>query len=484
MGQLRLPLAKLFPRRQVDRPLQAWCLGLILLWAFCLALRFWGLGRFNTLVFDEIYFARFGHHYLTQTPFFDGHPPLGKYFIAVGIWLQGFTTWGYRWMNALVGSLIPIIIAGIAERLTHRYRFALLAGAFASLDGLLLVESRYALLNVYLLFFGLLAHYCFLTALDSRRQWLWIVCTALCIGATAAVKWNGLGLALGLYALWGLCWLAARLKVLPPGKLGQQLARLSPLVMAGMVAIASLCYSLIWIPHLLQNPASEPSSWTELFSNFGQLHTQILTYHQRVGSGPEVHPYCAAWHTWPLMLRPLSYFYQRASDPTALVPIYGPSLPTASTPWIFDVHAIGNPPLWWASTLAMLCLLFQVGHWGITRLRIALLSASDHPSRLALPAPWVSLYLCINYTANFLPWTLVSRCTFIYHYMPAAVFSSLAAAWFVDQGLSHPHRLLRVIALMMVWLAILGFIFWLPIYLGLPLSQTGWQLRLRFPSWI
>ncbi|NJN39333.1 MAG: phospholipid carrier-dependent glycosyltransferase, partial [Acaryochloridaceae cyanobacterium CSU_3_4] len=69
-------------------PLPLWFWGgLLCTWLFALALRFWGLARFNTLVFDEVYFAKFGHHYLTHTEFFDAHPPLGKYLIALGITL-------------------------------------------------------------------------------------------------------------------------------------------------------------------------------------------------------------------------------------------------------------------------------------------------------------------------------------------------------------------------------------------------------------
>jgi dolichyl-phosphate-mannose-protein mannosyltransferase len=454
----------------------SWAISLGLLWGIALLLRFWGLARFDTLVFDEVYFAKFGHNYLTQTPFFDAHPPLGKYLIAIGIWLQGFTPWGYRWMNALVGSLIPIVIVGIAYRLSHRHRFALLAGAFTVLDGLLLVESRYALINVYLLFFGLLTHYCFLSALESRRRWQWLTLTAICIGATAAVKWNGLGLVLGLYLIWALSWVLARFELLPPWKQIISLSHLSPLTMvAYMGAIALTCYSLIWIPHLQQNPDH----------GFWHLHHEMLLYHQRVGSGPDVHPYCAPWHTWPLMQRPLSYFYQRATSPTALVPIYGPSLPAKSTPWIFDVHGMGNPPLWWTSTLAILLLLGQLVYWGNKRITALLAAGAEAPSKQIETNMWVPLYLCLNYAANLLPWIFVSRCTFIYHYMPAATFSSLAAAWMIDGWLEHStSKVLRVLALFLLSLAVLGFVFWLPIYLGLPLSQADWHLRLRFRSWV
>ncbi len=454
-----------------------WVPSLALLWGLALLLRFWGLERFNTLVFDEVYFAKFGQNYLTQTPFFDAHPPLGKYLIAFGIWLQGYTSWGYRWMNALVGSLIPLVIVGIAYRLTHRRRYALLAGTLSLLDGLLLVESRYALINIYLLFFGLLAHYCFLTALEKRQRCLFLTFSAICIGATAAVKWNGLGLVLGLYIFWAICWTLAKLRVALLDQIAVRCSRLSPVMMLiYMGSIALFCYGLLWIPHLQQN--SDYNVW--------QLHHEMLTYHQRVGSGPDVHPYCAPWHTWPFMQRPLSYFYQRATNPEALVPIYGPSLPSDSTPWIFDVHAMGNPPLWWASTLAIMLLLGQLLYRGNAKI----VTLFDRQEALTPNAPevskttWGAIYLCVNYAANLLPWVLVSRCTFIYHYMPSATFSSLAAAWIIDGWLDHSSRYLRVIAMMVLWLAILGFLFWLPVYLGLPMTQADWHLRFRFPSWI
>jgi dolichyl-phosphate-mannose-protein mannosyltransferase len=450
-----------------------WPLGLGLIWGVALVLRFWGLERFHTLVFDEIYFARFGHHYLTQTPFFDGHPPLGKYFIAIGIWLQGFTPWGYRWMNALVGSLIPILVSGIAYRLSHRHRFALIAGAFAVLDGLLLVESRYALINIYLLFWGLLTHFCFLTALEKRRRWLWLTLTGISMGATIAVKWNGLWLILGPYSVWAIGWGLSHFKQLPKWKPALRLVHLSPFIMVGyMGIIAVTCYGLIWIPHLQQN----------VDHNFWQLHSEILAYHRRIGSGPEVHPYCAAWYTWPWLIRPLSYFYQRGISPSGPMPVYGPPLPTEATPWIFDVHGMGNPPLWWFSTIAILLLLGQAGYWGFSRLQTQQTTTLSTRPQLTSTI-WVPLYLCINYAANLLPWILVSRCTFIYHYLPAAIFSSMAAAWLIDQWLDS-SRTLRIIALICLNLAVLGFLFWLPIYLGLPLSQADWQLRLPIRPWI
>lgn len=165
-------------------------IGLTAIFFISVVLRFWGLGRFNTLVFDEVYYAKFANNYLTGTHFFNAHPPLSQYIIAIGMWIgshlpigqdtvNSFTgslrsTWSYRWLNALTGSFIPLVVAALAYQLNRRKGFALIAGLFAAVDGLFLVESRYALNNVYLDIFGLLGQLLFLIALSQQRQRRWV----------------------------------------------------------------------------------------------------------------------------------------------------------------------------------------------------------------------------------------------------------------------------------------------------------------------
>lgn len=453
-------------------------LGILGIWGLSLGLRFWGLSRFNTLVFDEIYFAKFGHNYLTHTAFFDAHPPLGKYLIAVGIWLEGFNPWGYRWMNALFGSCIPLIVAGLGYQLTRRYGFALLAGVLTVLDGLLLVESRYGLINVYLLTFGLLGQWFLLLSSAKPRgwtHWLWLSLSGLSFGAAAATKWNSLGFLLGIY----LCWAALRL-----GRWGQKrqtneqlldgFTQLSPLKLFIFIpCLGGLLYSLVWIPHLLQNPEF----------NFVQVHEQMFAYHERVGSGPKVHPYCSPWYSWPLLLRPVSYFYQRAMSLTEQVPIIGPPLPAKETPIIYSVYATGNPLLWWGTTIAMVLVLalclWQISTW-IARRR----SGSKSTPQLYISDQPLLTFLAASYIANLLPWLSISRCAFLYHYMPAYLFASLALAWLIETWSRSAASGLKILAGSLVLVSMASFIFWLPFYLGLPLSQQTWQIRIWLNSWI
>lgn len=451
-------------------------IALTMLWLISLALRFWGLSRFNKLVFDEIYFVKYARNYLTHTSFFDVHPPLGKYLIAIGIWIANrfqplgvdsqISAFSYRWMNALMGSFIPLVVGAIAYQLTYRRSYAFMATLFALTDGLLLVESRYGLLSVYLVLFGLLGQWFFLLALtrDRRQRQWWLLFAGIAFGASVSVKWYGLGCLLGAYLLWMLAWmgkwggLPLDLETSQPetrkSYFWENLTRLKFLPFLFYLGIIPMVvYLLIWIPHLQIDPSRGLWQW----------HRESLAFHEQLGTGSNTHPYCSPWYSWVLAIRPVGYLYETLN-------------PSGRSPIVYDVHGMGNPILWWLSAIAIASLL------GILLKR--LFSSFRHPSsKIALPEIWLSLYLLSNYGANWLPWAMVTRCAFIYYYLGAVVFAFLAIAYFVDRWLVSPDRWLRGTAVTCIFLSLFGFLYWLPIYLGLPLSSEAFHSRMWFLSW-
>lgn len=505
--------------------------SLLGIWLFSLGLRFWGLGRFNTLVFDEVYYAKFAHNYLSQTPFFDGHPPLSKYIIAVGMWLgermpfgqtekNGLTgglyaPWTYRWLNALMGSLIPLVVAGIAYQLLRRRTYAAIAALLAAWDGIFLVESRYALNNVHLVLFGLMGWWFLLLALDcgqhrdvAPQQTMvyragWLVLAGISFGASIAIKWNGLWFLLGAYGVWMLAqgwhWLAHHTQE-PVDEAQPELTRTrshagrySPLQKLPQLhgwqwglylgIIPFVTYGLIWIPHLHQN--LKQGYWED----FWALQSEILSYHNRVGSGPEVHPYCSSWYSWLIMWRPVAYFYKVTGrgDP---IPTEQVLPPTTTDQVIYDVHAIGNPVLWWFSTLAIAVVIGLaiglVGQQVRKRWQQRPYQADAIAEQWGLtPAEqWLVLFLTVNYLANLLPWVRVTRCTFLYHYMGALVFASLALAWLLDRWLWSDREYLRNTSIAVLIMLGIAFVFWMPIYLGLPITPEVFKKLMWLPSWI
>jgi dolichyl-phosphate-mannose-protein mannosyltransferase len=463
-----------------NKKLATW--GLISVCAIAIFLRFWGLERFNVFVFDEVYYAKFANNYLTNTKFFNSHPPLSQYLIAIGIWigdrlpigrdsvneLTGSlrSTFSYRWINALFGSFIPPLVAALAYQLNQRLSYAFLAALFISLDGLFLVDSRYALNNIFLVFFGVLGQLLVIMAGRAipNHRLLLLFGAGVAFGASAACKWNGLWFLLGIYILlfiaiiWKILKFDLQFSVLTNSLL-DRLADL-PLIelFFSLIVIPIAVYSLLWIPHLIQNPTP----------NFIDVQLAILNYHEEIGNGASVHPYCANWYTWPLLLRPLAYYFTEYE-----------------TDYFYDVHAMGNPLLWWLALAAVFgSILVVINH---VRSTIKLLDIDRiilaPIEEINLNYITVPLFVFVNYAANLLPWVRVTRCLYIYHYMGAILFAIMGLAWFADIWLRSSSKLWQAVGLTTIFGVAASFVFWLPIFLGLSIERTALSLRL-WDFWI
>src|SRR6202012_3016322 len=96
-------------------------------------------------------------------------PPVGKLMIAVGEWLYGFTTLGWRFASAVFGTLAILVMCRVARRLTRSTLLGCTAGLRLSLDGLAFVLSRTAILDIFLMFFVLAAFGCLVVDRDVSR---------------------------------------------------------------------------------------------------------------------------------------------------------------------------------------------------------------------------------------------------------------------------------------------------------------------------
>jgi dolichyl-phosphate-mannose--protein O-mannosyl transferase len=300
------------------------------------------------------------------------------------------------------------------------------------------VESRYALNNIYLILFGLSGQLFFLLALQKNQKLNWLLLSGVSFGLAANIKWNGLGFLLGIFIFIGIAWL---IKLFNQEQSKDHLwtkatnLRLEDIFIA-LIVFPLITYSLLWIPHLLVNHQY----------NFWQVHQEIWSFHQRIkGNQSDVHPYCSPWYSWLVMGRPVAYYFKRVGDK------------------IYDVHAMGNPLLWWFSTIAILVVFSRL---------------FNRKERV------ISAYLICNYIANLLPWLKISRCTFLYHYMAAYSFTWIALAWLLADGLESSSPIYKNGSRSLIILITFAFIHWLPIYLGIPLSVRDYYLRMIFPNWI
>jgi len=403
-------------------------------------MRFWRIETPHEFVFDEVYFPVFAKDYLDGITFFDAHPPLGKYLIALGIRFFGFIPLGYRVMSALFGVGVIILIYRLALQLFENRRVALLAGLLACTDGLLLVESRAGLINIFAIFFSLAAYHLFLKVGEeatAKPAWLYLFGAGFCIGAAVAVKWIGVasfGVVLTVYlaARTARQWPRAT-RFVPTDNRTARISKIHPDLFAlCCVLLPIIVYASSFTLHLRQNPDFP----------FFELQRQMLGYHAHLTEG---HGYASQWWSWPLLIRPVNYFYETVPG----------------TEQIRTIVNLGNPILWWLAIPGFCFATYFAAkrrHFGTS---FALLAAAAH----------------------YLPFALISRASFLYHFMGTLPFMILLLALALDK-LSQSGRFGREMATLAIAAIVLCAVYYYPIWTALPLPTGAFYQRMWLASWI
>ena len=118
----------------------------------------------GTPVFDEKHYVPQAWQMLRNGGYEDNHgyelivhPPLAKQLIAVGEWIFGYNAWGWRFSAAVAGALIVLLTVRIARRLTRSTLLGAVAGVLVICDGVLHLQSRSGMLDIFLALFVLAA---------------------------------------------------------------------------------------------------------------------------------------------------------------------------------------------------------------------------------------------------------------------------------------------------------------------------------------
>ena len=110
------------------------------------------------------------------------HPPLAKWLMALGIRAFDFTPAGWRVAPLIAGTLSVALLYLLARRLPASILAASLAAGLLVFDFLHFVMSRTAMLDVFVVFFGLLSFVCLTYDRDREADG----------GSSAAAGWTQL----------------------------------------------------------------------------------------------------------------------------------------------------------------------------------------------------------------------------------------------------------------------------------------------------
>jgi dolichyl-phosphate-mannose--protein O-mannosyl transferase len=397
-------------------------------------------------IYDEVYHAytagqyAAGNHdaYLWNTTapnarvaYMWNHPPAGIDCIAASILVWGDNPFGWRIGSAIFGAAGIVVAYLLALAMTGRKSVAVTAALLLLADGLYLVQSRTAMLDIYGTVFMLGALHAFHAYLSSppERARAPLLRVGLFLGLAVATKWNAAyaSALIGLTAIGRGVLLAIRSR----GSLSDAGVRAHLLwVPLALVALPACVYFAAYLPFFLTGHD---------LTQFVELQKQIFHYHTHLEA---THPYQSRWWEWPLTLRPVWYSTTHALGKVS------------------NVYTNGNSVLYLAFIPATLWLA-----WRLWRRRDPALAV-----------------LLIGFYGQWLPWALVHRIAFAYHFLPAVPFGCLAIAVALS-ALYRKGAVGRAAAIVYVCLAVGFFIYFFPINADVPLTPQAFESRMWLSSW-
>jgi len=529
--------------------------------------RFWHLGHPAEIVFDEVHFVAQGRHYLHGESFLDPHPPLAKLVIAAGILIFGDHPWSWRVGNATIGTAMVGITYLLGRRMSGSRLAGAIAGGIILFDGMFLVYSRIAVIDIVYLTCAAAAYLLFFKFAQTpdpsarRRVLLWIgLALGLCLASKLYVPAITFLLVTGfiLYVLakerFGTAPNPAAVELKPPieskakkikalptpvvidlfDRTGIVFAALTCIVVLLLLFLSGAAYGYILLivfavlalrlaeifwrslpasttplprPTLSLASVLEPMGvgamtlvgsvaaiaylavffphywlgWWGGIADLFKYYSDVIWYERSVASA--THPYASPWWSWPLMLRPVA-FWQNFPKTGDVATIWGG----------------GNPLLWWGA---------------LTAITITAVNALERPSLSRS-------FLVIGYLSYLLIWAWIGRTLFLYHYMASVYFGYLALAillaecfkeraepwehlalmltmtpvfflgmspgwaWlaFIVVGGGYGVFLLktpyagRYVGCVFVLAALILFVYYFPIWVGMPISRSGYYARM------
>jgi dolichyl-phosphate-mannose-protein mannosyltransferase len=486
--------------------------GPLLITAFGGFLRFWRLGTPHAVVFDETYYvpdsysilrygveinhahnvnellARGSTHIFTSGGEFVAHPPLGKVAMAAGEWLFGLTPFGWRFAVAVAGTLAILLTARIARRMTRSTMLGCVAGLLMALDGLELVLSRTAILDMFVTFWVLAAFGMLVLDRDASRariaaaaaaataedletggprlgiRWRRVL-AGVFLGIACASKWNGIWYIFafaGLAAAWDLGarrvagyrdrrweWLHSDVRWLP----------FSFGFVPGVTYIAS------WAGWFASSKGYD-RNWAALHGNHIPIWSALDSLYQyhlsMLGFGlglSSQQGYVSKPWTWLYLGQPISFFYATPKD-------------CGARSCSQEVLAIGTPAIWWASILALAFCLY----WWATR------------------RDWRPATALVGVAAGWLPWFWFAwrdnRTEYYYYaiiFLPYLVLAITFCLGLILGPATAPRRRRTIGAIAVgvyLLLVLANFAYLYPVLTAEVLPYSSWYHRMWFPSWI
>ncbi|MBF0490135.1 MAG: phospholipid carrier-dependent glycosyltransferase [Candidatus Omnitrophica bacterium] len=276
--------------------------------------------------YDEVYYVNFIRQ-LTNLQAYNTsltiHPPLSHFVDAVFLLLLGDHSWVWRLSALLCGLAVLVLIYLVTKLFFRNTVVAIFAVVLFALNGLSITQARIEMPNAMMLMFSLLSFYFFLCYRLDRvmSKEICILATGICLGLAFATKLPALS--------WMVMFCLISFNDLR--KRSDHALRLEE-IFGFFVLLPFLIYFLchLFIP-FLQN-----HTWSDIW----KIQQVNLNYHFHIAN-TQTHGYSSPWWSWPLMLRPIWYFFK------------------SSHGVVNGIFCVGNPMVLWAFPLGLIFAVWR-----------------------------------------------------------------------------------------------------------------------------
>ncbi|MFN2525734.1 MAG: phospholipid carrier-dependent glycosyltransferase [Actinomycetota bacterium] len=447
--------------------------------AFAFLIRLARVGDPGSIIFDELYYAKDSCWYVNVNSALCGidyestqvHPPLGKWLIALGIRLFGYDAFGWRIAAVLAGTAMVALLYLLARKLLGSTLGAVVASGLLAIDLLHFVQSRIAMLDIFVALFGLAA---FLFLVYDRERLLsqadeeprpdvweppprglldrpWRLAAGVAAGAATASKWTG-GLVLVAIIVLTVAWeVSVRWKRGHPRPVAAAFREEGLSLFLWLMVAPFAVYLFTYIGRIEGDLLALPWSQESIVRALWDRHKYMLDFHTELVS---THTYQSPGWSWLLLKRPVSYAFCAGSQC---------SPPTAEGSYK-EIFATGNPFVWWP---ALVALVYMAVVW-IRRRDLRRPEGTILAGFVLIYGPWL------------LP-ALDRPAVFIFYMIPAVPFLCLALAYVATRlpFRESPELALGTLTVFSA-LAFSSFVWYYPLVANGSVPQPDWDRRIWF----
>jgi len=404
----------------------------ILLLFLALLTRFIFLSYPSEVVFDEVHFGKFVSSYFNHEYYFDIHPPLGKLMIAGFFWISNKATisdpektfsqigenldknilFSLRFLPAFFGALLVVLVYKLVIVFGFSKKSAFLAGFLVLFDNAFLVQSKFILVDIFLVFFGTLSLY-FYFLYRKKPILILFILSAIFAAFSFSIKWTGL-------SFYFLIFIAFLVDTARNFKIRDFIVKTLILII-----IPFLVYLLVFVIHfkILSEPGSGDTFMNRDFQNLNLWQKFIELNQTMLKRNSEIkvsHPFSSKWYQWPIIKKPIFYWLKNLNGR------------------IGNIYLLGNPLVWWPVLVSIIFSFFIILRRKFRR-----------------KLPLLFYFFLSGYFINLLPYIAISRVTFLYHYLPSLLFGILILVFFWEKVISPSRFSYYLIFLALVFFSFL-----------------------------